>query len=191
MNIPTRKLSFIAIMTSLCISTNYLLIGIPNVKIMDLLVFVSGYTMGSLIGAAVGVLTWLVYGTINPYGFNLPTLIATSTGESIYGIVGGISMKLGLRVGSNSPRIGGEFLTSGLKLGILGFLLTFTYDLLTNVVTALVFGGSLILWIIQGIPFTVTHEVSNFLFFFISGGPLIRIVRGLTSIESEEVKSHQ
>jgi hypothetical protein len=184
MMFPTKKISFIAVMTSLCISTNYILIGIPNVKLMDLLVFVSGYTMGSLAGALVGVLTWLVYGTLNPYGFNLPTLIVTSTGESIYGIVGGLSMRLGLRVSSQHPKIGGEFLRDGLKLGVLGFLITFVYDLFTNIVTAFVFGVPILAWIIVGAPFTIAHEVSNFFFFFIAGGLLINAVRKLTSTTS-------
>ena len=181
---PTKKLSFIAVMTSLCISTNYVLIGIPNIKLMDLLVFVSGYTMGSLVGALVGALTWLVYGTLNPYGFNLPTLIVTSTGESVYGIVGGLSMRFGLRITNHPPKIGREFLWDGLKLGILGFLVTFVYDLFTNVVTALVFDVPILAWIAVGAPFTLTHEVSNFFFFFIAGGPLITTVRKLTSTKS-------
>jgi uncharacterized membrane protein len=63
---------------------------VVNVKFMDLIVFVSGVVFGPLMGASVGVLTWLVYGTLNPYGFSLPILLATCTGESIYGIIGGM-----------------------------------------------------------------------------------------------------
>jgi len=187
LEIPVKKLSFIGIMTSLCVSTNYLLLGIPNVKFMDLFVFISGYTMGSLSGALVGALTWLVYGTINPYGFNLPTLIATCIGESLYGIVGGFSKRLGLRTSSEPFRISDiKFWKENLMLGIIGFLLTFTYDLFTNVVTAIVFEIPLFTWIVLGVPFAVIHEASNFLLFFSLGSLLINAIRKITFMGGEK-----
>ena len=183
--IPVKKLSFITIMTSLCISTNYLLMGIPNVKFMDLFVFVSGYTMGSLSGALVGVLTWLVYGTLNPYGFNLPTLIATCIGESFYGVFGGLTAKSPLKISLEEPQIDNRILPlkEGLKLGILGFLITFMYDLFTNVVTAIVFEIPLFAYIIMGMSFTVTHEISNFFFFFLAGRLLIKALKKMNLSE--------
>ena len=182
----TRKISFIGVMTALCISSNYLMVGLVNIKIMDLLVFISGYVMGIFSGVSVGVLSWLVYGTINPYGFNLPTLIATCTGESVYGLVGGIYAKFGSNGNPvSSPRMratvtGEDFWVSNFKLGILGFFLTFIYDLFTNIVTGIVFEIPLLLYIMTGIPFAVVHEVSNFLFFFFAGNALIGAIQRLT-----------
>jgi uncharacterized membrane protein len=175
----TKKLSFIGVMTALCISSNYLMIGITNVKFMDLFVFISGYIMGSLAGASVGTLTWFVYGTLNPYGFSLPTLIATCMGESLYGIVGGIFGKFGLSASSTSSTMITEkrFWEANLKIGIVGFLLTFIYDLFTNVVTGIVFEIPLIAWIIAGIPFAIAHETSNFFFFFLGGNLLINAIK--------------
>ena len=185
--ISTRKISFIGIMTSLCISTNYLLLWIPNVKFMDLFVFISGYTMGGVSGALVGVLSWLVYGTINPYGFNLPTLIATCIGESLYGIAGGLSEKLGLRISFGQSYVKErKFWKESLGLGIVGFLLTFIYDLFTNIVTAIIFEIPLLVWIVAGIPFAIIHESSNFLLFFLVGGLLINTIRKITSIGGEK-----
>jgi len=89
------RASVIAVMTAACIVSNYLLIGVFNVKLMDLIVFSSGFLFGPSVGASVGILTWLVYGTLNPYGFSLPVLVATSLMESVYGIVGGIIGKRG------------------------------------------------------------------------------------------------
>jgi len=187
MNLSPEKISFIVIMTSLCVSTNYLLLIIPNVKLMDLFVFISGYIMGSFSGALVGVLTWLVYGTINPYGFNMPTLIATCIGESLYGIVGGLCERFGLRVGSERFHIGSRsFWNVNLRLGIIGFLLTFIYDLFTNLVTAIVFEVPLFTCIVAGVPFTVTHEVSNFLLFFLAGSSLINAIRKIKLVGGEK-----
>jgi len=187
MKLPIRKISFIGIMTSLCISTNYLMIGIPNVKFMDLFVFISGYIMGSLSGALVGVLTWLVYGTINPYGFNMPTLIATCIGESLYGIFGGLSERFGLKASPESFNAGDEgFWRENLIFGIIGFLLTFTYDLFTNVVTSMVFGIPLLAYIAVGLPFTLAHEVSNFLIFFLLGNLLINTIHKMLVVGGEK-----
>jgi hypothetical protein len=182
MKTSTKELSFIGVMTALCISSNYLMIGLTNIKFMDLFVFISGYIMGSLAGASVGTLTWLVYGTLNPYGFNLPTLIATCMGESLYGIVGGISEKFGLSVSSASSTMitGKRFWEANLRIGIVGFLLTFIYDLFTNIVTGIIFEIPLIACIIAGIPFAVTHEASNFFFFFLGGNLLIKAIKKVT-----------
>jgi len=185
-SIYTRKISFIGVMTALCISSNYLMVGLTNIKFMDLFVFISGYTMGIFAGVSVGILTWLVYGTFNPYGFNLPTLIATCTGESLYGLLGGIYAKFGPSVSPTSfPSVRAtvareDFWASNLKLGVIGFLLTFIYDLFTNVVTSQVFEIPLVPYLIAGTPFAVAHEVSNFLFFFFAGNALIGAIQTLT-----------
>ena len=181
MTTTPKKISFIGIMTALCIVMNYMLIGVPNVKFMDLFVFVSGYTMGMLSGALVGVLTWLVYGTLNPYGFNLPTLAATCTGESIYGIMGGVlSGRLYLK--TDRLRFYKGFWEGNLILGVIGFLLTFIYDLFTNIVTALVFEIPLIACLVAGIPFALIHEASNFIIFFLLGNVMINTTQKLCEV---------
>ena len=161
-------------MTAACVSTNYLLIGVVNVKFMDLIVFISGFIFGPLIGASVGILTWLIYGTLNPYGFSLPILLATCIGESIYGIVGGL---LGSR------RVLNKYKTENyahwfinLKFAIAGFLLTFVYDVFTNIVCGIVIGIPIPLVLISGIPFALAHEISNAAFFFVGVTPLIRAI---------------
>ncbi|MCB2173372.1 hypothetical protein KQH65_11595, partial [archaeon] len=72
-----KKLSLIAILTATAIATNYLMIGTVNIKFMDLIVFTAGYLLGSSLGATTGILVWLVYGVVNPFGFSLPVWVAT------------------------------------------------------------------------------------------------------------------
>ncbi|MFQ6095198.1 MAG: hypothetical protein ACE5NN_03535, partial [Candidatus Bathyarchaeia archaeon] len=167
--LSSRELGFVGVMTGLCVALNYAMLGFINVKLMDLFVFVSGYLMGPLIGVLVGSLTWLVYGTLNPYGFSLPILFVTIFGESLYGLAGGLASRFGLVDLSNSQglslsKIG--FWVTNLKFGLLGFLLTFAYDLLTNVFSGLVVGIPIVVAIMAGVLFALVHEVSNFLFFF-------------------------
>jgi len=175
----SKRAGVIAVMTAACVSTNYLLIGITNVKLMDLIVFTSGFIFGTFVGASVGLLTWLVYGTLNPYGFSLPILAATCTGESLYGIVGGF---LGSRTVQDSyEKNRSSILYINAKFAIIGFLLTFIYDLFTNIVSGFVAGIPITVALISGIPFAIAHEFSNTAFFFIGASPLIRAMGRLYS----------
>ena len=166
------KASLIAILTAACIASNYLLIGVINVKLMDVIVFASGFVFGPMIGASIGILTWLVYGTLNPYGFFLPIFIATSVGESLYGVIGGL---LGLSSFNNFK----EKFQVSIKFAIIGFLLTFAYDLWTNIVIGLSTGIALPIVLITGVPFALVHEASNAVLFFLGAFPLISAMNRL------------
>lgn len=177
--LSTRTLCLIIMLTSINLASNYALLGIPNVKIMDLIVFTGGYLIGLVPGVLIGVLTWLVYGTLNPLGFNLIILAATSTSETIYAIFGWLSRKLNLFSENLSPlEINAEkFWLTNLKLGIIGFLATFIYDLITNIASVVIVGLPPIMAIISGAWFALVHEVSNFIFFFFGGIPIIVTLR--------------
>ncbi len=180
-NSPTRRAAVTAILTAACIATNYMMIGLINVKFMDLIVYTAGFTFGPSTGASVGILTWLVYGTINPYGFSLPILAATSASESVYGIVGGLTAR--------DHGLSETGLATNIKFAIIGFLLTFTYDLITNTASALTSGIPIPVALITGIPFAAAHEISNAAFFFVGASPLTtalsRLFQGETRNERE------
>jgi hypothetical protein len=165
----SKKVGIIAVLTATCIVSNYMLIGFTNVKLMDLIVFVSGFTFGPIIGATIGILSWLVYGAINPYGFSLPILLATSSSEAIYGVLGGIIGKRSIIKVDND-----NLFLNNIKFAIIGFLLTFLYDLITNIVSALTASIPIIVSLITGIPFSLLHEVSNMILFFVAASPIIR-----------------
>jgi len=171
---PSQRAGVIAVMTAACVSTNYLLVGVVNVKLMDLIVFVSGFIFGPSVGASVGILTWLVYGTLNPYGFSLPILAATCVGESLYGVVGGL---LERRTDGNSYAAdGGSLWFVNARFAIIGFLLTFVYDLYTNIVSGIVAGIPIVVALISGIPFAIAHELSNAVFFFVGASLLVKAI---------------
>ena len=165
---PARKASMLAMFTAAAVATNYLLIGVVNVKFMDLIVFTGGYLYGVGFGATLGAMVWLVYGTVNPYGFNLPTLAATILGEALYGVAGGLLRRgMGVRPGWGPDA----------RLGVVGFMLTFVYDLFTNVVSAYVAGIPVAVALIGGVPFALAHQVSNAVFFSVGIPPLIQAVK--------------
>jgi len=167
----SRKVSLIAVTVAVSLGSNYILIGFANLKIMDLLVFISGFMFGSLIGASVGVLIWAIYGVLNPYGFVPQIWIATMLSESVYGIIGGI---LGRSLSIESLSSNKTLLS--ILFGAIGFLLTFIYDLATNIAFALTFNVPLIAALITGIPFAIIHQASNAILFGICLIPLLTIL---------------
>ncbi|MBC8497405.1 hypothetical protein H8D40_00335, partial [Candidatus Bathyarchaeota archaeon] len=58
----TKKISVIVMMTAACIGSNYAMLGVLNVKFMDVIVFITGLAFGSSMGMAVGFLSWAIYG---------------------------------------------------------------------------------------------------------------------------------
>src|SRR3972149_6267780 len=83
------RIAVVAVFAALALATNYALIGIPNVKIMDALVFLAAFLFGLKVGVAVGASTWAVYGFINPQGSaDLILLSFLITGECFYALAG-------------------------------------------------------------------------------------------------------
>jgi len=170
----TRKVSIITTLTALCIATNYALLGIHQVKLMDFIVFVGGFYLGPLAGASIGILSWLVYGTINPYGFIPQVWLATMFSEAIYGLIGGL---LGKKIAPTN--FNGVRLRLSIFFGTIGFISTLFYDLATNVVWASAFSVPIIVAILCGTPFTIVHQVSNATIFGVSAVPVITVLEKL------------
>ena len=166
--LESKKICVIAITVALCIGSNYALVSIPNFKAMDFFVFISGFIFGPLVGASIGILIWLIYGVMNPYGFVPQVWLATMFSESIYGIAGGVIGRGTASTNFYSNRFGLSFL-----LGITGFFLTLFYDLVTNIVYALAFNIPIGIALITGVPFALVHELSNTILFGTCSIPLI------------------
>lgn len=171
------KIAVIICLVALCTATNYALIGLANVKVMDIIVFITGFCFGPLSGALTGILSWTVYGVINPYGFVPQIWLATMFSESIYGIVGGF---LGKNLGSIDLNY--KNFSLNILLGAFGFILTLIYDLITNLVYASTFDVPIFISIILLIPFSALHELSNALLFGVASVPLIRAIKKLSGV---------
>ena len=181
----------VAVFTALALSTDYALIGFQNIKLMDTLVFIAAFLFGIRLGVAVAVPTWLVYGLVNPNGVDDPiTLSFLILGECFYAVGGAILRRtsIGEEIFSMRPkdqallvteeddifrrfarRIRKLNLTPSLVFALVGLQTTFGYDLITNFASWLFLTSSLyqalIVGNIVGVPFSVTHEGSNAIFF--------------------------
>ncbi len=175
-NFTTRDICLVTVITAVCVGSNYAFMALPNVNIMDLIVFVTGFVFGPFIGGITGILTWAVYGVLNPLGFSVPIWISSMIGEAIFGIVGGVIGRIKDRKLTKSFD-----LKFSLEISFWGLILTIIYDLFTNFVFAVTFGVSFVAAIVTGwfIPpwFGLMHEGSNLLFFFVAVHPLIRAIK--------------
>lgn len=157
-------------MTALATASAYATAAIPNVTLMDVAVFISGWALGAAAGATVGCLSWVVYGLLNPYGFNLLVWVATTTCEALYGLAGGLARRA---VPLQEAKVAAAL------LGALGFMTTFAYDVGTNAAFALAFNVPFLTALALGAPFAVVHEVSNLLLFAFVATPALRAVGSL------------
>ncbi len=158
----TQKVAITAMFAALAISTDYAMLPLTNVKLMDTIVFVSGLTFGLEVGISVGALTWLVYGTINPYGSaGGLLLVILIVSETVYAFLGCLARKTFSFDGTGIA-------ARSLFWGSLGSIGAFLYDLNTIITPTLLSGFPLSVAfasLIPAIPFMLAHEVSDFVFF--------------------------
>lgn len=164
----SKRVSVISILTATCIGSSYALSALPNVNLMDVLVFVSGYCFGFAIGSTIAVLSWLVYGTINPFGFGGIHIPVVAISEIVYALFGALARRYHILANPNPPS---HYLS--VSAAVLGFVSTFIYDLFTNIAWAHIwYAGSIATAIVVGIPFAIVHEVSNFAIFLVCAIPI-------------------
>lgn len=183
---PVVKPALIAVFTAESLVTNYALTGIPNVKLMDVLIFAAGFLFGWTVSIGIALSTWAIYGFINPYGqAGFPLIIFLMIGECFYAIGGALLRRSTIAKQLLSDRRLTSSLQIALIFGIAGLGLTFAYDLLTNFATYMFLTPSLyqalLIGVVTGAPFALLHEGSNLLIFALAGPAGIVAARRVTS----------
>ncbi|MEM3387125.1 MAG: hypothetical protein QXN08_05585 [Nitrososphaerales archaeon] len=176
-----KMLAAACLFTALAVSTNYLLFPIWNVKLMDVIVFISAYTLGFRFGVVVAVFSWLIYGVFNPLGFSYVVLISVACCEVFYAAAGSFCARRGI--------------LHPLKLGLIGLLSTLSYDLLTNAVSGVLFTNTLWPGVLVGVltmnfpvPLGLLHQASNLVLFSFFPPKLVPLVSNLLSVQVLKVK---
>ena len=83
------RVALIAVFTALSLGTNYVMIDIPNVKLMDSFVFIAAFLFGLEVGLGSAISIWTIYGFINPWGqAGFPLFFFLVIGECFYAIAG-------------------------------------------------------------------------------------------------------
>ncbi len=163
----SRDVAVMAVFSALAVASNYALLAFPQIKLMDSLVFVSAYLFGFGVGAGVAVITWLVYGSVNPLGAaGFPLLLVLIVGELVFAFSGSLLGRSWKRTAVFDN--GRKFLNKSLVLGITGLLSAFVYDFWTNAIDGLLIyrsiDGIALRWI-TGVYFALAHELADFVFF--------------------------
>lgn len=159
----TRRVLLTCLLVAVVVTLGYALAGVPNIELMTVAVFVSGFLLGPGLGAVVGAVSAAMFSVFNPLGAALPPLLAAQAlGQAVVGAAGG----------SLGPVIisGGKRWISVAGAGILGLILTLFYDVATNVGAFVVFSGertagNLVKFVGAGIAFMTLHLVWNTLVF--------------------------
>ncbi len=172
---PSQKIAIVSLMTALAVVTNYAMLPLSNIKLMDTIAFVSALMFGLNVGVSVGALTWLVYGTVNPYGSDPGALLLILIlCETIYAFLGVLARKAsGFSLASVPEKC--------LLWGSMGLIGAFAYDLVTNVVPPLISGASLGVALTSvlfpaTILFMLAHEISDLAFFAVAGPVLVQVI---------------
>jgi hypothetical protein len=83
------RVALIAVFTALSLGTNYVMIDVPNVKLMDSFVFIAAFLFGLEVGFGSAISIWVIYGFINPWGqAGFPLFFFLVIGECFYAIAG-------------------------------------------------------------------------------------------------------
>lgn len=180
---------------------------LPNIKLMDALVFTAGLLFGFEVGFGVATLSWLVYGFVNLYGQAGPILVFLMIGESFYAVAGAIlrRSRFANRLLQEQPPPSGlnpqsrgvlgalsKFGKLGILFGFTGLMGALAYDVFTNTATWFLqlygpgrnFVGLLgqsfyvgLLTMNFPLPMGLMHQISD-LFFFATVVPLAARIPG-------------
>jgi energy-coupling factor transport system substrate-specific component len=164
MSFSARKLALMGILIALAIALKLPILTLPNIEFFTFIIFCSGYLLGMIEGVIVGVISMSLYTILfTPYGPPpLPIGTAQIISMALVGFSGGLISRL--VPASSRQHILSRPIATILIIGGSGLLLTFIYDLVTNLASAFVMGQ---FWpvMIAGIPFALVHVVSNVVIF--------------------------
>ena len=160
---------------AVAIGMGFSLILIPNIELITVVVFLSGFYLGIRGGGVVGMTSMAIYSGMNPMGSGLsfPPLFAMQIiGMSLTGIIGGLVRPFFFVKQFN------VFLIS--SLAILGFTVTLIYDMLTLIAYPIAAGlgfSGMLAALIKGLGFTLLHEISNAIVFVVSIPRIIKLLK--------------
>ncbi len=162
MNKFRKKIILASLLTALSVTVGYIFLLIPNVELITATVFISGFIMGPLFGAIIGIIAEFLFSMFNPYGVPMfPLLMAQIITFGFIGFVGGI-----YRLTFNKKK---SYITRFIFPALYGFVLTLIYDILTSL-SYVVFATDvnikkIITMFISGMVFYMTHAGVNTLIF--------------------------
>jgi len=172
-SLNTPRLALLSVLAAVCLGLQ-LLPRPMNLEFTSLISFVTGVVFGSFSGALLGALVMFVNGFLSPYGFAGIVLPFQIVGMVVIGVAGGLYAKMAV-----GKMYAGRFW----EIMVLGAFLTFVYDIVTNVGTAVYlsssmpFSEALLAALITGAVPSVIHVVWNSFLFGAGAVPLVNAMQ--------------
>jgi len=158
----------VGVFAALAFGINTPFLAVPNIELFSFSLFLSGLYLGKAGGTAAALIAGIIFVFFNPNGAQpiLAIGLIQLFGFLLFGFCGGLLRPLVLKRDNIKLTIA--------VLLVSGAVLTFWYDLSTNLAFAFIFGP---FWaaLLAGLGFSVLHTVSNTIIFGISGAVVQKI----------------
>jgi energy-coupling factor transport system substrate-specific component len=167
----TRITLLACLLTALIYAAGEALAGIPNVEVITLLVFVSGYLLGPAWGAVVGGAGMGAHSLFNALGTVAPPVWISQV--ACYAFVGFCGAWIGPRIARATTRT-----AQALVSAAAGFLLVVLYQLVVNTVGFRFFASHVPLatYVWGGLAFAAVQMVWNAALFFVALPPMLKVL---------------
>ncbi len=170
----TRQTVLASLLVALTVSLGYALAAVPNVELMTITVFLSGYLLGARFGMIVGGASMALHSLFNPLGAALPPLMAAQVAAFVVVALAGAWIAPVLQAMRHRA-------AEVVAAGIIGFLVTLFYDVATSAaayVVAMDAGSTLTIWrfVAGGALFTILHQAWNTGLFLVVLPPALNIL---------------
>ena len=168
-------MALVAMFVALMVGLGWALALIPNVEFVTALAFTAGATLGPTLGAVTGAAGMFLFSATNPLGSGLafPVLLAAQVlSQSVVGLLGGLFFR------TDAGKLSRWHYRS--LLAVTGLAATILYDGLTSISYPLFAGAAtteIIALLVSGLLFTVLHQVSNTLIFYLLVPRFIQVSR--------------
>jgi uncharacterized membrane protein len=155
-----RRVALIPVLSALIVGSDFALAPYPDVKLLDIVVFLAAFLFGFRIGAVVAIVSEGAWSFVSPWGIAgllMPFLIG---GELLFAAAGWWASK----VWSDRSKVS----QNSVFIAALMLICAFAWDFETNLATAFVMSWPtttlpiVVAWQVSGIPFALTHEVVDF-----------------------------
>ena len=157
----SSSLAGIAVFTALIVGSDFGLAPFADVKLLDTIVFVVAFVFGFRVGATVAVLSETIWSVVSPWGIAgaiTPFLVG---GELLFALAGFAASKVW-----ETPRNLSVFSARNAFFGATLAICAFIWDFETNIATGIIAGAQtfsgLLAYEVFGIPFMISHELSDF-----------------------------
>ncbi len=177
------RIALTSIFSALSIVLGFMLIYIPNIELITVMIFLSGFIIGKKEGIVVGAFSSFIFCFLNPMGSSqLPLLTVQIVYYSFVGLIGAFTHDLFENKSFYNPKDDLYVYQVMGILAVIGGVLTATYSIfseLAGFITISAPGVPFSAYFLMGVPWTIIHVIGNILgFVFIVPG-LIQIINTL------------